>query len=292
MSCLFVLQTTAMFPTTKTEKQLPVWGHWNSSMEWLQSKENARQLLEHCKNENCPERLIKTRHFTHNFSLLSSLFYFFFLTLFPSWYTDGIFHIVFLSLCFIKGCDLIIFPSAWAERPSEIDTMHHLTLGSFSVLMWQCSRSAEEDEETYQNVHTVVLFSFLVSRAWEDFYAKSNKLLCDLIRCQILANWEALSSLWKALWFECKKAVLPTPTGFTHVRILYIVSLSFDTFSFFETLVVCLLLFFILHVYSLLWFLLFDSPLLFHHIQILSSVRIFDEKQSFLHHKLLLTACI
>lgn len=39
------------------------------------------------------------------------------------------FHTVLLSLCFIKGCDLIVR----AEQPSEIDTMHHLTSGSLSA---------------------------------------------------------------------------------------------------------------------------------------------------------------
>lgn len=91
----------------------------------------------------------------------------------------------------------MFFPSAWAEHPSEIDTMHHLTLGSFSVQMWQCSSSAEDYEEIFFSVHMKVLFldltKYVTLQNCEMYCMGSDTLLQ-------LTFTHFLSSL-KALWF-------------------------------------------------------------------------------------------
>lgn len=97
---------------TRAGKQLPFWGHWNCSMQWLVG---AREMSCSALSEkNSPERLIKTKTFTVITSRHSPPF----CELFPTWSPDGVFHTVWLlSLCFIKGCDFIIFSFCMSWAP-------------------------------------------------------------------------------------------------------------------------------------------------------------------------------
>lgn len=142
------------------------------------------------------------------------------------------FHTVLLSLCFIKGCDLIVR----AEQPSEIDTMHHLTSGSLSaqrgsillllkkmrkyitVCAWKwffllpSARSTRWfDTECRKLLLWIISISFFFLRFYK--YSHSSFNSSDLICCQMHANCEGAGiwteSFMSRCWCMKKKSKPP-----------------------------------------------------------------------------------
>lgn len=142
-------------------------------------------------------------------------------------------------------------PSAWAEQPSEIDTMHHLTSGSLSAQRGSILLLLQEDEENIlQCVRGSVFFSFsfrvlgvrgdLIQNAenycyelsvflsfFKRFYKYSHSSFnsSDLICCQMHANCEGAGiwteSFMSRCWCMKKKqtaffrnAIIPPPSVF------------------------------------------------------------------------------
>lgn len=143
-------------------------------------------------------------------------------------------------------------PSVWAEQPSEIDTMHHLTSGSLSaqrgsillllkkmrkyitVCAWKClfffllpsARSTRWfDTECRKLLLWIISISFLILWFYKSSHSSFNS--SDLICCQTHANCEALEYEQKALWaavgvWKKKKkwtaffrnAIIPPPSVF------------------------------------------------------------------------------
>lgn len=158
------------------------------------------------------------------------------------------FHTVLLSLCFIKGCDLIV--RSFCTSRAAIWNWYNASsdIGIIICATWQYSASAQEDEEIYCSVCGSVFFLLPSARSTRWFDTECRKLLLwiisisffffkfyksshssfnssDLICCQMHANCEALEYEQKALWAAVcvwkqkqtaffRNAIIPPPSVF------------------------------------------------------------------------------
>lgn len=141
-------------------------------------------------------------------------------------------------------------PSAWAEQPSEIDTMHHLTSGSLSAQRGSILLLLQEDEENilqcvrgsvfflspsecseyaviWYRMPKITVMNYQYFSFFKRFYKYSHSSFnsSDLICCQMHANCEGAGiwteSFMSRCWCMKKKqtaffrnAIIPPPSVF------------------------------------------------------------------------------